>query len=438
MTRLTMMDYFKDRPTFINGAYWGCKGTSRTSADIVLVAPNNDIIELQRDIDVGETRKFNNGPSVRVTNVLISGTSSYADVVVTGTVAPEEPDIPKIPGIPEPPTPGEICTAASNIGMVIKIPNKDGSFKSYTYNVYIPPVCKPVIPGPPTPPKVCTEGELAGEITCWDGSKINTLICKNNIFVPTGDICPSQVQAKTVKILTTTGYNLPNAYVGKTIEIIAAVMCGLDKSDGEYALLTLDGEPIAESWTGRSSFGPGFVTFKWTVEGESGPRKLCVRVPKSDECPGYSEATDCKIMMVSSVRPSIAEQLERERGELRERLELIRLERETTEPSQKGEISLPEITVDTDTDIESVIEDWEEHAEDVGTIKIPSIPTPDNINLLPTVSIDNNIIGYPPININVIPGKHQIKVELKGLSPIYKTITIEPDQELTITDISFI
>jgi hypothetical protein len=441
-----MMDYFKDRPTFINGAYWGCKGATRDSADIVLVAPNNDIIELQRDIDVGETRKFKTGHSVRVTNVLLSGRSTYADVVVTGIVTPPAP---VIPGIPEPPAPGEICTEAYNTELVVKIPNKDGGFKSYTYNVYVPPVCTPTVPEPPAPPvppipPVCTEGDLAGEITCWDGSKIHTLVCKNNVFVPTGTICPPMVQAKTVKILTT-GYNLPNAYVGTTVEIIAAVMCGLDKSDGEYALLTLDGTPIAESRTGSSTLGPGFVSFKWTVTGESGPRKLCVRVPKSDVCPNYSEAVDCKIMMVSSAPPSIQEQLKIERGELRERLELIRREREFVETLQKGDVDfpsfaiLPTITIpETEVDIEKVIEEWEEHVGDTGTIRIPSIPIPEQLNLLPTVSIDNNIIGYPPININVVPGKHTIKVELKGLAPIYKTVTVEPDKVLTITDLSFI
>ena len=409
MVKLTMENYFKDRPTFINGAYWGCKGVSRSSAHIVLVAPNNDIIELQRSINVGETRKFKNGPSVRVTKVLLSGFASYADVIVTGAVTPTVPDVSK------PPVPGEVCTDGYNTNLVIKIPNRNGGFKSYTYNVYVPPVCVPGIPEPPV--------------------------------IPVPPVIPKPLlpRAKTVKILTTAGYNLPDAYVGKTIEIIAAVMCGLDKSDGEYALLTLDGVPIAESRTGTSSLGPGFVTFKWTVEGESGPRKLCVRVPKSDVCPNYSEATDCKVMMVSTVRPAVAEQLERERAELRERLELIRLEREIVETIQKEDgvfppvPTLPEITIpEPKVDIEEVIEELEEKVEVIGTIKIPSIPIPKKLNLLPTVSIDNNVIGSPPININVVPGKHTIKVELKGLTPIYKTVNVEPGQVLTITDISFI
>ena len=419
MVRLTMRDYLGDRPTFINGAWWGCKGVSRNSAGIVQVTPNNDIIEYHRSIDVGETQKFKAGPSVRVTNVLLSRRDSYADVVVSGAVTPTAP------GILTPPKPGEVCTDAYDTSLVIKIPNKDGSLKSYTYTVRVPPVCVPTIPEPPailpTPPVTPPEPPVEPPIL------------------------PILPHAKTVKILSTAGYNLPNAYVGKTVEIIAAVMCGTDKSDGEYAILTLDGAPIAEGRTGVSSLGAGFVTFKWTVEGESGPRKLCVRVPKSDVCPNYSEAIDCKVMMVSSVRPPISEQLKGERAELRDRLELIRLERKHVESLQKGgvdipSIALPEIKI-PDTLPEITIPDVEvdkEKVEEIGTIKIPAIPIPDKLNLLPTVSIDNNLIGFPPINIDVVPGKHQIKVELKGLTPIYKTVTIEPGQVLTITDISFI
>jgi PEGA domain. len=411
-----MMDYFKDRPTLINGAWWGCRGVSRSSADIVLVAPNNDIIELQRSIDVGETKTFKNGPSVRVTKVLLSGQASYADVVVSGTVAPIAPDV---AGVPTSPVSGEVCTDAYNTDLVIKIPNKDGGFKSYTYNVLVPQVCTPGMPEPPAVP-------------------IPPVIPEP--FLPGG---------KTVKILSTTGYNLPNAYVGKTVEIIAGVLCGTEKSDGEYAILTLDGTPIAEGRTGESSLGAGFVSFKWTVEGESGPRKLCVRVPKSDECPDYSEAVDCKVMMVSSVRPPIEEQLEAERGELRDRLDLIRHEREVAEALQKGDVdlpsysTLPEITLPEpepvpEPVIEDVIEEVEEQVEQIGTIKIPSIPIPDKLNLLPTVSIDKVLIGSPPISTDVAAGKRQIKVELKGLTPIYKTVTVEPGQVITITDISFI
>ena len=39
---------------------------------------------------------------------------------------------------------------------------------------------------------VCTEGEERSPVTCWDGSVIHKEICRNNAWIPSGEMCPTE------------------------------------------------------------------------------------------------------------------------------------------------------------------------------------------------------------------------------------------------------
>ncbi len=98
IVRLTLRNYIDDKPTLIGGTYWGARGASDTSAKIAQVTPTKQIIELQRGIDIGETRKFKSGFSVKVIRSRGGYPGAYADVIVTPT-----PGIIKPPPSREPP-----------------------------------------------------------------------------------------------------------------------------------------------------------------------------------------------------------------------------------------------------------------------------------------------------------------------------------------------
>lgn len=433
MTRLLMMDCFKDRPTSIKNALWGCKGVSRTTAKIALTDGKCDIIQ-QISIRVGSSATFNTGHVVKVTNLLLSGKDSYADVHVTAT---------STPGLIPSPTPSPTTTQTN---VLVNIPNKDGTFKSYTYTIEVP--------GSPgivedVEPVVCTEGEKSGPITCWDGTVIHTLICRNNKWVPTGEICPSAPQAKTVSILVLEGkYNLPNTYQGKEVIITAAVMCGTKKSQHEPAFLKVNGKIVAESKTGQGSNDPMFVTFKWTAT--TGTHTICVKVPKSDACPEFSEAQDCKTIIVSANVPSIEDRLDQERQELSDRLKSIREARKqvrdelkiTTTPEPEKipfpEVPIPEVPAPGEPVPEvPAPEVPAPEVPDTGIIKIPSIPVPPNVSLIPSIFIDNKLMGQPPLEVEVPAGKRKIRIELKGFEPLHKTITVTAGETIAISDLLF-
>ena len=421
MVRLTMMDYFKDRPKWISGAYWGVKGSGRTSSDIVMVDAANNIIELQRDIDVGETRTFKTGHKVKVTGVLLSGRETYADVYVTlPAVIPEE-------------------VAPTETQIKIKIPNKDGvTYKIFTYTVTIPgirlePVIKPI----------CTEGEEK-RITCPDGTVIVTHICKKdpttgiNRWAPTGKPCPPLELGKVARILVAPDGEL-RAYEGMDITITASVMCGATPSNGEPAILLVDGVEIA-----RKNTSQGFVSLKWTATAEpSRTHKICISVPKSEQCPMYGGARDCRTITVSRMIPGIEEQLRLEREEYQARLDALREERKriremslaaAAAAREAAGVTIPVTEIIPTPPVEEV-EPEEPHP---GIIYIPSIPAPPLTEYPINIFIDGVLKGTPPLRVEIPPGTHTIKVELKNFTPLHRTVTVVEGQTLTITDLEFI
>lgn len=98
VVRLTMMDGFKNRPTFVGNAYWRCMGISKSSAKIASVALPKSPIETH-GIGVGKTTEFKNGMSVKVIRVLLKGRESYADVIITPTPGISKPPVTREPPI---------------------------------------------------------------------------------------------------------------------------------------------------------------------------------------------------------------------------------------------------------------------------------------------------------------------------------------------------
>lgn len=72
-----------------------------------------------------------------------------------------------------------------------------------------------------------------------------------------------------------------------------------------------------------------------------------------------------------------------------------------------------------------------------GIIKIPSVPKPPKIPYPVKISIDGILAGEPPISKEVDPGIHNITAELKGMTNIYRKVSVESGKTLTITDIAF-
>jgi len=72
-----------------------------------------------------------------------------------------------------------------------------------------------------------------------------------------------------------------------------------------------------------------------------------------------------------------------------------------------------------------------------GIISIPSVPKPPKIPYPVKISIDGILAGEPPISKEVPAGIHNITAELKGMTNIYRKVSVESGKTLTITDIAF-
>lgn len=451
MVKLVMLDFFNDRPTLAQGAYWGVRKASLSKATIVQVTAANEQIE-RKTIKLGKTEIFKTGHRVTLNSTYLKYPDTYADV----SIAPGKPPTPEVPVPAPPPTvPGVPAPTPTTATTQIKvlIPNKDGkTFTTYPFTVsYRIPEVTEVPPPPELPPppvKICEEGQTKTG-TCPDGSVIDIQVCRNNVWVPTLKKCPPLALAKSVLILTTMGApRLPKSYHGQEIEIVASVLNGTERSLHETALLIIDGKIIDTAKTGEDTNQPGFVSFKWVADaGTVQLHKVCVKVLKSDQYPKYSEGMDCKLIVITREVPDIKERLAMERAQLKERLELIRHERQrmrtiaiapTPEEVPVTVPSIPEIPLaPAPIEVPEVPIEELPPPPETGWISIPAIPAPVNVVRLIDVYIDNESVGTPPIKKEVPAGKRKIRAELKGFTPIYKSVTVGPGETVTVTDLVF-
>lgn len=303
-------------------------------------------------------------------------------------------------------------------------------------------VSAPAIPIPEIP-EICEIGDEK-KVTCPDGTAVVTARCEKdtttgrNKWVLTGKSCPPLELGKTVKIITYPEGAEFEAYDGQEMTVTASVMCGLTRSSGEQAVFQVDAVEAA-----RANTTNGFVSFKWkaTVE-PSRTHKLCVSVPKSDKCPNYGSARDCKTIFVSRQVPGIEEQLKKEREAYQLSLKAMEDERKRirelyqTVPAATGEaeaqVISPTISITPEITPPEVT-----LPPRLGTIKIPLIPKPFKIEFPINIKIDGESKGEPPISVDVEPGTHIITAELRGFTPISRKVRVESGQTVTISDIIF-
>jgi hypothetical protein len=71
-----------------------------------------------------------------------------------------------------------------------------------------------------------------------------------------------------------------------------------------------------------------------------------------------------------------------------------------------------------------------------GIIEIPAVEAPPGFEY-PNIFIDGVLKGPPPLTIEVDPGKHEIRVDLKNFTPLYRNVTLTEGQTLSVTDMRF-
>lgn len=252
------------------------------------------------------------------------------------------------------------------------------------------------------------------------------------VTIPT---LPEIELGKVVRIITYPEGAELEAFDGQEITVTASVMCGLTRSNGEQAIFEVDAKEVS-----RANTSNGLVSFKWkaTVE-PARAHKLCVSVPKSDKCPNYGSARDCRAIFVSRIIPGIEEQLKKEREEYQKSLQAMEEERRRirelyqTIPAVTGEVVAPAPIISITPEITPEIT----VPSRLGIIKIPAIPKPPKIEFPINILIDGESKGEPPITAYVEPGTHTITVELRGFTPLSRKVKVESDQTVTITDIIF-
>jgi hypothetical protein len=230
---------------------------------------------------------------------------------------------------------------------------------------------------------------------------------------------------------------------GQDIPISAKVFLAttpISPSDGEPVELVVADQVVATSTT-----RDGVVAFDWTVP-EDAPLtfKICLRIPANDIHPEYADSIACKVVSATREFTGVAEQKLSEMEEYLERLAALRAERVRQLESQRvdpstvlpgvvpgsspPEIPIPEIPVPD-------IPPPEPPA--LGEIRIPFVdigkpgPFPD-----PKIYIDNQYAGAPPLSVAKEPGKHVVKVELKGFAPLHKTVQVEPGGAVILDNLS--
>ena len=393
-----------------SGKWWGVSG--------VTASGYANIIMYDTALKTGSSQAINMSPD---TQRVFTGnykvflvSTNYVSATQGGDPTATIEIIPPAGAIPTPSTITDIPGSDTGITapIVIKIPDKDGGYTSYPFNITITGEDIPYVPPVPPIPDI--------------------------IVPPTG-------YPKLVKVLKSLGaQTLPTAYVGQTIEVLGTVVNGPDKSKNELSFLVIDGTVVAQERTGNvSSLGDGFIAFKWKVSSGPSMRRVCILVPKSDIYPNYSESQNCVLMMTSPESISVEDRLAIERGQLKARLDMLQTERAAL---REGAIQSPsvspryEITIPTIIDVPPIKLPDEPEIPEItnGFISIPSIPTLPNELNIPIISIDNIVYGPPPLKIDVPAGKHTIKIDLKGFTPIYKSVIIGSGETVLLSGIGFV
>jgi hypothetical protein len=237
---------------------------------------------------------------------------------------------------------------------------------------------------------------------------------------------------------------------GQAIQAVAKVYLTVSPavfSDGEPAELVANGEIVAQSTTSN-----GDVSFDWTVpEGVPLTFKICLRIPKNEINPEYAESMACQVVSATRSFSGVAERKLSEMQEYQTAIDLLRGTRqEAVVPS------IPDLPIPSVPEPPSLpVPDPTPYVPVPPALPVPpapsvpeplpvpeeppEVPIPSEIRIPfisidrsgvfqdPMVSVDGQYVGKPPLSVPMLPGKHTIKVEVKGFSTVYRTVTIGPD-----------
>jgi len=233
---------------------------------------------------------------------------------------------------------------------------------------------------------------------------------------------------------------------GMSADLVVSLFCGTSPSNGETVIFTVDGAEI-----GRKVTANGTAKVAWTATMlPSRYHKVCAKVMRSDLCPGQADAYTCKTVTVSRAGESVlqaylaemevkaaaapaAPAAEKVAGVLTlgQALQMLGVPQ-----AGGGVLSIPIQIIPPAVTLPEVTAPEVTAPPTQGVISIPSVLTPPRFaGATVTVSIDGEVIGAPPIDRVVDAGRHIIKVEVKGLTPVYKTVSIRAGETQVLSDL---
>ena len=302
--------------------------------------------------------------------------------------------------------------------------------------------------------QVCQIGEQQTTL-CSDGTEIVSAECKKDLvtglnkWVLTGNVCPTPVEIRIVKILPEDETKLPDANSGETVKITATVICKTTTTISkpkDTASLIVDGA-VADIKVVEN----GIVTFDW--EATAVPisiHKICVNVKPSVNC--KSPGQDCKYITVSSAILDIAKALAKEKTAVSEQKKLIEqarskfrsdiIEAELEVPIPYKYYILPVTkpvtpTISTIPTISPVVTEPIIDYGNISIIGLPSTLLPITSDLPIYIYIDNNNIGkiyeLPKTVTNIAVGTHTIYARAGVINTPTKTALVIKNETTTVT-----
>ena len=239
---------------------------------------------------------------------------------------------------------------------------------------------------------------------------------------------PTFVAGETIKLVAFLSYQNQAVTDFLVTFIVDDIEIGESRTDSKgYAAFSFRvpafGEERNISWTnttGKGTTGKIYGTKR---------HKFCAKIQTEKDGP----LTNCESVVVTS--ESIAG---REEVTYRTYLEQLRagvttgLESVVPAFEPSAIVSLPDLSALIPSPISAI-----EPPGKSAIINIPAPPIPPGITYPVEVEIDGERRGRPPLQVRTAPGKHTVKVSLKGFPPFTKTVTLASGETVTMSEIVF-
>jgi len=277
------------------------------------------------------------------------------------------------------------------------------------------------------PPDAKPRSKIAGRIEVFPGA---------------GTPCPGGTKSFNIGVKSRAGRSvevyIPDRVVdGQATEIRAYLTCAGEPSNGEIVTFTVDGRNIGTGTTKN-----GVATIVWQATTIPSPsHKIGAIVPVSDKCPGGEAAYSTKSITVLTAREAgraAASYAELAGAPGRAVGEVARFVTTTAIPS--GALIFPTITIPEvpAVPLPTAPETPSVPVVSPGKISIPSVGLPEKFADSPiSITIDGEPVGPPPVSKQVTPGVHTVRVQVKGLMPLYTKVTVGSGETKALTNLGF-